>query len=310
MRNLTLIPFFLFLLLAGCAGPTALPPTATPAPEPTATHRPTVIPSPFPTATALAAPGMHPYETRVTVSQPGSTLQQVTLRYLLFFPAEYGKDPTRRWPLILFLHGSGEAGSDLNLLKKNGLPARLLQEPEVPFVVVAPQIPAATYQRNVDQPPDPNLYIQTWGWGNWIAPLDRLLDQIESSYAIDPQRVYLTGLSLGGFGAWEYALRYPKRFAAVAPIAGGYRFGLSEAPENICALKDTPIWAFHGDQDTAVAYQNSEVLVKGLEACGGNVKFTLYPGAGHNDSFHQAYADPHLYEWMLENTLRNCLRIR
>jgi predicted peptidase len=312
-----LLAILLLLLLSGCAGQalplaTATPvQTSTPAftpflsqtftPPATTTPFPSPTFTPLPTATPLPTPGLHEYATRVTVPTGGTGTTEVTVRYLLFFPKAYDQDAERKWPLILFLHGSGEAGSDLNLVTKAGLPALLLEQPDFPFVVVAPQLPAQTIYASSGEPTDPNTYIAAWGWGPWIDALDNLLDVVETSYAIDRQRVYLTGLSLGGFGAWEYALRCPKRFAAVAPIAGGYRFGLSEAPANICALKDTPIWAFHGDADTAVPYENSEILVKALQACGGDkVKFTLYPGASHNESFTRAYADPELYEWMLE----------
>jgi predicted peptidase len=131
-----------------------------------------------------------------------------------------------------------------------------------------------------------------------------LLDQIQAKYSVDPLRVYLTGLSLGGFGTWEFALREPQRFAAIAPIAGGYKYGSQEIPENICALKDVPVWAFHGAQDSAVRPAQSADLVRALKACGGNARLTLYPNAGHADSWEQAYADPELYRWLLAQRLR------
>lgn len=296
------------LTLTACAPPALLPTaTVTAAPSPAPSASPTLVPSPtvMPTAapalttTPLPEPGMHPYATTVEYLS-GSVRRHITLRYLLFFPAEYGKDPARKWPLILFLHGSGEAGQDLNQVKRVGLPARLQQQPDFPFVVLAPQLPAPSQTYNQPQM-DLETYLRAWGWGSKIDPLDVLLEQIETSYAIDRGRLYLTGLSLGGFGAWEYALRYPQRFAAVAPIAGGYHANATKAPANICDLKDTPIWAFHGDQDGAVPYTDTQVLVDALKACGSAVKFTLYPGGSHSDAYNLAYADPELYAWLLEH---------
>jgi predicted peptidase len=107
---------------------------------------------------------------------------------------------------------------------------------------------------------------------------------------------------MGGFGSWEYALRYPKRFAAVVPIAGGYWEGRRIVPENICILKDVPIWAFHGGSDTTVQSWQSEILVEALKACGSTIRFTLYSDAEHEDSFLRAYADPELYPWLFAQT--------
>jgi predicted peptidase len=136
-----------------------------------------------------------------------------------------------------------------------------------------------------------------------IDPLDALLDQLQAIYAVDPKRIYLTGLSMGGYGAWEFALRYPGRFAAVVPIAGGYE-GMRSVPENICDLQSVPLWVFHGASDTTVPPSESQVLVDALGACGGDVRFTLYPGADHESSFYQAYADPELYRWLADQTLK------
>jgi predicted peptidase len=313
------LPFLLALTLitTGCV-PYAPPPTATittapnptptvapsAVPSPTATARPTATSEPPPTTTPLPAPGLHAYTTRVEYLS-GGVRQHATLRYLLFFPSDYGEARAReaqgrKWPLILFLHGSGEAGEDINIVKRVGLPALLEQQPDFPFVVVAPQLPAPD-QRINQQQVDGNAYLRASGWSSKIEALNALLEQIETAYAIDRTRVYLTGLSLGGFGAWEYALRYPDRFAAVVPIAGGYDFHATKAPSSICKLKDLPIWVFHGDQDGSVPYTDSQVLVDALKACGSAVKFTLYPSGTHSDSWNLAYADPKLYEWLLEH---------
>ncbi len=124
-----------------------------------------------------------------------------------------------------------------------------------------------------------------------------------ANYAVDSNRIYLTGLSMGGFGTWRLALRYPERFAAIVPIAGGYITESDAIPENICDLKDVPIWAFHGAQDTVVLPRQSEIMVNALQGCDGHVRFTPYTGAEHEGSWQLAYADPELYEWLLQQTL-------
>jgi poly(3-hydroxybutyrate) depolymerase len=127
----------------------------------------------------------------------------ISLRYLLYLPESYSRQKGQKWPLLLFLHGAGERGNDLNLVKKHGPPKLMEQGKEFPFIVVAPQCPS-----------------ESW-WTEELDALAALLDEVQSRYAVDPDRVYLTGLSMGGFGTWTLACRYPERFAAIAPICGG-----------------------------------------------------------------------------------------
>jgi predicted peptidase len=230
--------------------------------------------------------GQHPYSSRVEIETAGHITRTVELNYLLYLPSDYGRDPHREFPLILFLHGSGERGSDLEILKRQPLPKTLDRQKDFPFIVLSPQLPLAM-----------------GNWSDLIDPVKALLDQIQAAYSVDTQRVYLTGLSMGGFGAWEFALHYPQRFAAIVPIAGGYRFQSHAIPENICDLKDLPVWVFHGAQDANVLPAQSEEMVRALEACGGNVRFTLYPDGDHSASWTRAYADPALYTWLLEKRL-------
>jgi predicted peptidase len=178
------------------------------------------------------------------------------------------------------------------------LPKYLEDHPDFPFIVVSPQIPAPGSQ-SLTIPYDPEQYMETYGWNPWIERLELLLDAVQTGYRVDQGRVYLTGLSMGGFGVWNYALRYPARFAAIVPIAGGYRFYERTIPDNICDLKDLPVWAFHGGQDTTVPPWQSQILVDALTACGGKPLLTVYPDAGH-DAWSQAYSDPDLYTWLLE----------
>ena len=208
------------------------------------------------------------------------------LNYLLFLPQDYGKERRKKWPLILFLHGMGERGDvleDLERVKKYGPPMLVEGQPDFPFIVVSPQCPADSY------------------WDLHHDALETLLDEVATGYAVDTDRIYVTGLSMGGFGTWQLALRHPERFAAIVPIAGGYKFESSLVPKNICDLKDLPVWAFHGAQDTVVPPRQSEVMVRALEECGGSVRFTLYPDAEH-DSWTETYDNPELYTWMLGHT--------
>jgi predicted peptidase len=207
--------------------------------------------------------------------------------YLLYAPAGYASG-MQRWPLIVFLHGSGERGTDPSLLDRQPLPETLAGTTRFPAVVFSPQLPPQ----------------YSW-WSDFIAPVDALVRRLEARYRIDPRRVYLTGLSLGGFGAWSYGLRHPRRFAALVPIAGGYIQGSTAVPANICALHAMPIWVFHGAADTTVYPYQSEVLVDALRRCGSTVvRFTLYPGVDHRDSWPRAYGDPALWRWLFAQRRR------
>jgi predicted peptidase len=218
------------------------------------------------------------------------------VRYLLYLPGDYGKDPKQQWPLILFLHGSGSIGNDLNLLKNAMLPWMLETKTDFPFIVISPQLPgpgAWTSEQSATQIQD---------WSPLIDPLNVLLDQLPAQYAVDTQRLYLTGLSLGGFGTWEFALRYPQRFAAIVPVAGGYLFNSSAIPPGICTLKDLPVWVFYGGQDTVVQPVQSSSMIKALQDCGGNVHATFYPDATHEQTWQRAYIDPALWQWLLQQS--------
>jgi predicted peptidase len=200
--------------------------------------------------------------------------KKVSLKYLLYLPKGYGEKKDQKWPLLLFLHGAGERGSDLNLVKKHGPPKLIDQGKELPFVVVSPQCPTSSW------------------WPEQVDALTALLDEIQSKYAVDADRVYLTGLSMGGFGTWTLACRYPERFAALAPICGGGDKYL------VSRLKNVPVWVFHGAKDPVVPLQSSTDMVEALKRAGGNVQFTVYPEAQH-DSWTETYNNPKLYEWFL-----------
>lgn len=201
--------------------------------------------------------------------------QTLSCKYFLFLPEGYG-EKDKRWPLILFLHGAGERGDDLNKVKVHGPPKIVEKRKDFPFIVVSPQCPAGVW------------------WNDKLDVLINLLDEIVAQYNVDTERVYLTGLSMGGYGTWALASRYPDRFAAAAPICGGgmriMAFG----------LKDVPIWAFHGGKDPVVPVEESQEMVAAVKARGGNAKLTVYPEANH-DSWTETYNNQELYDWFLKH---------
>lgn len=200
----------------------------------------------------------------------------IPYKYLIYTPKE--KPASGKYPLLLFLHGSGERGNDLKLLQRYSLLSFYKDTAKFPFLLIMPQCPAG--QR----------------WSTEI--LIRLLDEIEKKYPIDKEREYLTGLSMGGFGCWALAKVAGDRFAAMAPVCGG------GDTINICMARHIPTWAFHGTKDTDVPVAQSIKMVKALQDNGGQATLTLYEGMGHN-SWDSAYADPRLYEWFLKHKRLN-----
>jgi predicted peptidase len=203
------------------------------------------------------------------------------LAYLLYRPPGYDPNRAEGWPLILFLHGAGERGTDLSRVKIHGPVKIAEQDPNWPFVIVSPQCPEGKV------------------WDN--ASLLGLLDAVVAAYNIDTNRIYLTGLSMGGYGTWSLGLAHPQRFAAIAPICGGgERIGVVlAARRHQEALRQLPVWAFHGAKDQVVALEESERMVEALKRLGCNdVRLTIYPEAGH-DAWTETYNNPELFQWFL-----------
>jgi predicted peptidase len=198
---------------------------------------------------------------------------EVTLGYLLYLPDAYATGDAD-WPLVVFLHGAGERGDDLELVKKHGPPKLIAHGEKLPFIVVSPQCPAGGW------------------WTNQVEALDALLDMVVRRCRVDEERIYVTGLSMGGFGTWALAFAQPDRFAAIAPICGG---GDPDAAERIAHL---PVWVFHGARDNVVDLEESRAMVDALKAAGGAPRFTVYPDAGHN-SWTATYENQELYDWLL-----------
>lgn len=162
-------------------------------------------------------------------------------------------------------------------MKLDGIPKIVEAQPDFPAIVISPQCPQDG----------------SWTTELQLDALEGLLDQVTKKYRVDQDRIYLTGLSMGGYGTWELAMRQPKRFAALVPICGGGDLARASL------LKDVPIWIFHGAKDEVVSPEESQRMYDALKACGGNVRFTLYPEADHL-SWVPAYADPALYDWLFQ----------
>lgn len=217
---------------------------------------------------------------------PGKQVEQhlkisdkVSIPYLLYLPHDY-QSAGEKQPMILFLHGRGESNGPLSLVKKWGPPRMVERGDAFPYILVSPQCPRQDF----------------WSRDTQQALLLKLLDHVTRTYAVDKDRVYLTGLSMGGYGSWRLAADHPGRFAAVAPICG------AGSPEDAHKLKALPIWVFHGDQDRAVPLVRSEEMVKAIKAAGSTqIRFTVLEHVGHN-SWSSAYALPQLYAWFDKHT--------
>jgi predicted peptidase len=191
--------------------------------------------------------------------------------YLLFLPQGYEKS-NQRWPLMLFLHGAQESGTNLASLKRHGPPKYVESHPGFPFILVSPQ-----YHSGND-----------WDKNTLMA----LLDDVIGRHRVDTRRVYLTGLSMGGSATWSLAAAHPDRFAAIVPVSG------VGDPADARKLAALPIWVFHGAKDTIISVEWSRKMVAAIRAEGGNVKYTEYPDARHN-IWSRTYNNPGLYKWLL-----------
>ena len=210
----------------------------------------------------------------VRAAQAVAAEQQIDVshgyRALLFRPDHYAEQP--RWPLLLYLHGAAERGDDLEHAAATGPPKEVRGGRALAMVVAAPLLPAG----------------QAWE----PARLAAVLDAVITAEHIDPDRIYLSGKSLGGFGAWALAVAAPQRFAALVPVAS------AGDPEAVCTLKAVPVWAFHNRHDPTVPLARDEVGIETLKNCGGTTRLTIFDADGH-DAWTAAYADPELYQWLL-----------
>jgi len=225
-------------------------------------------------------------------------------KYQVFVPENWS--PKQKWPIILFLHGAGERGSDGLLQTDVGLPhAVRLDRSRFPAVIVIPQC----------------LKDNWWQTPQMEEMALAALTAATKEFKGDAKRTYLTGLSMGGYGSWDLAAKYPGKFAAVVPICGGIvipehlkqmrpDLAATSYPDDPRSYEEvakkigkTPVWIFHGGADDVVSVEGSRKLDAALKAAGGNVRYTEYPGVGHN-SWDKAYAEPELMTWMLSQSLK------
>lgn len=212
-----------------------------------------------------------------------------TLPYRILFPKGFRRDQT--YPLVLFLHGAGERGVDNSAQLVHGMNdfAKPENREKYPCFVVAPQCPEKKLWADVDWTTDSHTIAEKPS--ETMQLVLRLLDSLQQEFPVDPARLYVTGLSMGGYGAWDLVQRFPKKFAAAAPVCGGGDETIADR------LVKVPIWAFHGDQDTAVKPERSRRMIEAIKKAGGEPLYTEYKGVGHN-SWEPAYRDPKLMEWL------------
>ena len=215
----------------------------------------------------------------VETSRAKQTAQQFeNTNYLLYLPEDYGQEG-HRWPLILYLHGKSLRGSDLEQLKSYGLTALLEKDLRIPFVVVSPQCP---------------------GDRTWLTEdetLNRLIDHVVSTYAVDPERVYVTGHSMGGRGTWLLAYKHPEKLAAIVPM--------SDAPLDDAWAKQVakvPAWVFHGTKDDLEPFERTRQFAEALKKYRAEVKFTPLPDRDHY--ILDIYENQEIYDWLLQHKRR------
>jgi|SRR6056297_2487576 len=213
----------------------------------------------------------------ILLDEQMETTVKEKLNYYLYLPDNYKPDSGEKFPLLLFLHGGGESGDSLVAIKRNGPPKLITEGKNFPFLILAPQNP---YQNK---------------WWNTRA-VKQLLDSIVATNNVDLNRVYLTGLSRGGGAAWEMAVQYPQTFAAMAVVCG-----MAPLPYASWINKEMPIWVFHGEDDKSIPVSESDDMVAKLKEMGYDIKYTRYPGVGH-DSWIQAYETEELYDWFVEQS--------
>jgi predicted peptidase len=215
-------------------------------------------------------------ELEVTFRPASVTLDGATYRYAVYVPADYDAD--REWPALLFLNGSGERGDDGMKQTQAGIGPAIRRHPErFPCIVILPQCQ-----------PD-----HRWEHASMVRMAMASLADAQSAYRIDPRRIALTGLSLGGFGTWKLGAEHGEKFCALGPICGGGDVA------SAAALAKTPIWCFHGAADPVVPVEESRDMVAAVQAAGGDVRYIEFPGVGHN-AWDPAYNNPEFVAWLLE----------
>lgn len=216
-----------------------------------------------------------PFESRSFKSE----ITGETRRYAVLLPKDYHRN-RGDWPAILYLHGLGESGDDLTQLMAHGLIREATLDMDLPFVIIAPQAMMTMDYR--------------LGWRNNEADVLKVLREAQKKYRIDPDRIYLTGNSMGGIGSFYMASRHPDLFAAVAPIAGQGDTSWTSQYHGL------PFWVFHGLKDDIIPARGSDEMVEAMKSNDVDVRYTPYPTVTH-DSWTQTYRNPELYKWFLQH---------
>jgi predicted peptidase len=211
-----------------------------------------------------------------------TTRQTAAANYLLYLPESYDREE-RLWPLLVHLHGGGGSGDDVARLRVYPLVRRLEEERDFPFVVVSPQCPLGEVGGH-------GPMGDTWS-SEHAEMVDALLERLLASHRMDPDRIAVIGHSMGGYGAYYLAHRYPRRFAAVVPIAAPGVTWWTYRP------RDVPYWVFHGERDEVVPIAEAEKMVAALREIGAEARFTRYPEGGH--VLREPFRDEELFAWLL-----------
>ena len=205
-----------------------------------------------------------------------AALKKVKYNYLISVPEDYDKEPGRKWPVIFYLHGRHASGTNIKSLERYGLPYYLKTGKKMDFIVVSPQCP----------------WGKNWSSEDWFNPV---FDEVASKLRVDDSRIYLIGMSMGGFGTWSLANRMPDRFAAIAPMCGA---GDIKWADNLSKI---PTWVFHGTADRQIPISRSEAMVKALEKKNENLKFSRLVNQGHDIS--KQFNNDELYSWLKQFSL-------
>lgn len=227
-----------------------------------------------PLAKPAAKPKLAAKESRQRVDSMVIRKGKRTLRFLAYVPKRVAAGPpSKRWPLIVYLHGTDMRGTNVNKVRNRGIPNKVDTLDDFPFIVVSPQIAYSTSR-----------------WSTKLVM--ELVEFVSKKYPVDTKRIYLTGISLGTFGVYATAVRNPSRFAALVAVSGGGE------DWRACAIKRVPVWAFHNRGDLNVKVERSQQMIDAIKRCGGSrTKLTIYPGAGHN-AWDRAFGDASLYTWL------------
>ncbi len=262
-------------ILAACASPNA----STPAPVPANT----AIPTEVPTYTVISTQTALAHCTRAgNLIQQACTSPAEDLSYWAYVPSDQSTLSSAGLPLLVYLHGSNQIGSNLQLLLSSGLPSEIEKGRDLAMMVVSPQCP----------------YGENWQTAEMVDRLSRFVDDLVSTYHLDPSRVYLTGFSMGGDGVWAVGKAHPEQFAALAPVSSDW---YGDDPADLCVLRDLPVWVFQSNADEVVSPKYAHQNVAQIQGCGGSqIQLTLFPSGGHEATARQVYAMDELYRWFLE----------